>query len=84
MQFDDVMQFDEEESKEEIYNAQMLTFDSDGDSEDFNDSRSSISTFAASTPYVNHNLARKPTRSTENKIEKMKVSKKHVVQLTDE
>ena len=78
------MQFDEEESKEEAYNAQLRTFDSDEDSGDSNDSRSTISTVAASTPYVNHNLARKPTRSITNKVEKMKVSKKHVVQLTDE
>ena len=79
------MQFgEEEEKKDEAYNAPFRTQDSNEDSEDSNDSRSTISTVAASSPYVNHDMVRKPTKNVDYQPEKLKIIKKHAVELTDE
>ena len=68
------MQFgEEEEKKDEAYNAPMcstFTLDLNEDREDSNDLRSSISTVVASSPYVNHDMVRKPTKLADYRPEK--------------
>ena len=78
------MQFGEEEKKDEAYNAPFRTQGSNEDSEDSNDLRSSRSSVVPSSPYVNHDMVRKPTKLADYRPEKFNIIKKHAVELTDE